>query len=218
MKQELFNYILSGVRVNKVWPLVLSAKTMEDWMQELCRLYIPRNARSSRIPESSSINRAQKRCCTSRQLLNPYRVHQAYSHKMLKWLNWHFNQNVEMAQLLNIICYITPLVISSQVDFNKLIILISHIWYSLQRLTSSSCTNLGIDVGDLTQNMFFITIYVTRYVTCYVICYVCTLCNMLCNMLCMLCNMLCNTAYSRFTSGAIKSSSTKGRVSSRVQI
>jgi hypothetical protein len=69
----------------------------------------------------------------------------------------------------------------------------------------SSCTNPGIDVGDLTQNMFYNSL-------CN------TLCNMLCNMLCMLCNILCNIAYSRFASGAIKSSSTKGRVSSRIRI
>ena len=97
----------------------------------------------------------------------------------------------------NITCYITPLATSSKVDLNNLITWIFYIWYSMQRLTRSSCTNLGIDVGYLTQNMFFLcnTVYVTRYVTCYVICYVCTLCNMLCNMLHMLCNMSCNTAF-----------------------
>ena len=105
----------------------------------------------------------------------------------------------------NITCYITPLATSSQVDLNKLITLIFHIWYSKQRLACSSCTNSGIDVGDLTQNMFYNSL-------CN------TLCNMLCNMLCMLCNMLCNIAYSRFTSGAIKSRSTNGRVSSRIRI
>jgi hypothetical protein len=91
MKQELFNYILSGVRVNKVWPLVLSGKTMEDWMQELCRLYIPRNARSSRIPESSSINRAQKRCCI--------KVHFTTTPQSIQSSSGLLSQNVEMAQL-----------------------------------------------------------------------------------------------------------------------
>ena len=75
----------------------------------------------------------------------------------------------------------------------------------MQRLTRASCTNPGIDVGDLTQK----TVYDS-------LCN--TLCNMLCNILCMLCNMLYNIAYSRFTSGAIKSRSTKGRVSSRISI
>ena len=66
-----------------------------------------------------------------------------------------------------------------QIDLNNLITRIFHVWYSMQRLTRSSCTNPGIDVGDLTQN----TVYDS-------LCN--TICNMLCNMLCMLCNMLCN--------------------------